>query len=65
MSHEVNERIKEICYAQAEEIIFEQKMNCDTIITNVKLWFNDPKKYWEDKTNAKAMELYNNWRSND
>ena len=65
MSHEVNERIKEICYKQAEEIIFEQKMNYDTIITNVKLWFNDPKKYWEDKTNAKAVELYNNWRSND
>ena len=58
MSHEVNEHIKEICYAQAEEISFEQKKKCDTIINNIKLWFNDAKKYWEEKNNAKAMEQY-------
>ena len=55
MSHEVNEQIKERCYEQAENEVYALK----------KEWFDNPEKFWQDMIDAKAMELYNNWRSND
>jgi hypothetical protein len=59
LSHEVNEHIKERCYEQAEE---EVNRNWHTL---EKEWFDNPEKFWQDMIDAKAMVLYNNWRSND
>ena len=53
MSHEVNEQIKEICYAQAEKEV------------NRYLHTLEKESEMEDLIDAKAMVLYNNWRSND
>ena len=50
MSHEVNEQIKERCYEQAEKEV------------NRYLHTLEKESEMEDLIDAKAIELYNNWR---
>ena len=73
MSHEVNEQIKERCYTQAENEVYalKKKWSDDpenfwhTYRVRPSEFFDSEKEYWQELTDAKAMVLYNNWRSND